>query len=91
MAALAMTATVLPTASARPLRSSMAKQLVEAKRNGASKTEIKKLKEKIKDEMRTARAAGVSMDVSLFICRRYVLLKHVSFFLVLEAHTNLCS
>lgn len=62
MAALAMTATVLPTASARPLRSSMAKQLVEAKRNGASKTEIKKLKEKIKDEMRTARAAGVSMD-----------------------------
>ena len=69
MAALAMTATVLPTASARPLRSSMAKQLVEAKRNGASKTELKKLKEKIKDEMRTARAAGVSMDVSLSVYR----------------------
>jgi len=43
----------------------MAKQLIEAKKNGASKEELKKLKLSIKDELMTAKAAGVTMDVSL--------------------------
>lgn len=64
VASLALTATVLPTTSALPLRNSMTKQLKEAKKGGASKTELKALKIKIKDEMMTAKAAGVSTDVS---------------------------
>jgi len=62
VASLALTATVLPTASARPLRSSMSKQILEAKRNGATPAALKELKKKIKDEILTAKAAGVDMD-----------------------------
>ena len=64
IASLALTATVLPTASARPLRSSMSKQILEAKKNGATPAALKELKKKSKDEISTAKAAGVDMDVS---------------------------
>jgi transmembrane 9 superfamily protein 2/4 len=40
----------------------MATQLIEAKKSGASKTDLLKLRNKIKDETKTAKAAGVSMD-----------------------------
>jgi transmembrane 9 superfamily protein 2/4 len=60
IACVAMTA--VSSASARPLRSSMATQLIEAKKSGASKTDLLKLRNKIKDETKTAKAAGVSMD-----------------------------
>jgi len=38
---------------------------MEAKKSGASKEDLQKLKLKIKDEMMTAKAAGVTIDVSL--------------------------
>jgi hypothetical protein len=37
---------------------------MEAKKSGASKEDLQKLKLKIKDEMMTAKAAGVTIDVS---------------------------
>ena len=40
----------------------MAKQLIEAKKSGASKTDLLKLRNKIKDEVKTAKASCVSMD-----------------------------
>ena len=67
VASLALTASLIPSASARPLRSTLAKQLMEAKKSGASKEDLQKLKLKIKDEMMTAKAAGVTIDVSLSI------------------------
>lgn len=62
VASLALTASLIPSASARPLRSTLAKQLMEAKKSGASKEDLQKLKLKIKDEMMTAKAAGVTID-----------------------------
>lgn len=70
-ATLAMNANInislLPSASAagagafRP-RNSMKKEIGDAKKRGASKTEIQKIKMRIKDEVKTARAAGVSVE-----------------------------
>eukprot|EP00557_Chaetoceros_sp_GSL56_P010120 CAMPEP_0176481132 /NCGR_PEP_ID=MMETSP0200_2-20121128/2652_1 /TAXON_ID=947934 /ORGANISM="Chaetoceros sp., Strain GSL56" /LENGTH=732 /DNA_ID=CAMNT_0017877307 /DNA_START=212 /DNA_END=2410 /DNA_ORIENTATION=- len=63
LALLAFVASVIPLTNAvPPLRSSMARQIMEAKKNGASPEEIKKLKMKLLDEKRTARAAGVSVE-----------------------------
>lgn len=60
---------MLPTAVANPRaktknnRIVMSKELIEAKKNGASKEELKKLRMKLKNEARVAKAAGVSLDL----------------------------
>lgn len=63
-AAMLVALTAVTTTNAiGPLRkSSLAKELMAAKKDGASKEELRMLHAKLKDEMRVAKAAGVSME-----------------------------
>lgn len=72
VASLALTANMLPTATARSQkrsrdgrksnRSIFAKEMMEAKKNGASKQDLKKLHQKLQSEARVAKAAGLTME-----------------------------
>jgi transmembrane 9 superfamily protein 2/4 len=68
VAALAINASLIAAAGAGggagPMRktSNLRKELALAKKNGATKMQIAKIKRKFRDEIKTARAAGVSME-----------------------------
>jgi len=63
IAVVAWNASMTETEAANPLKkSAVAREIMAAKRRGASKTELMKLKEQLRDEIRVAKAAGVSHE-----------------------------